>query len=627
MNINGESGIDSLTNGMLNNCSTNGSFIVKCDDNTLYDLQTTNNGNNADVLTTDGTGNTYWSAGGGGGGSSTFQDVYDTSLAITNPYIVNTQYGQDLKFKPPGTGGQNNVLTLHTGSINDYGITSDNATFTRTNTDIINVEQIHSLSYPTTVFIDLKNPTQTITITATDLLFNSKSVVNTPYAAPIEGTAFIKTGGTNQQYLMADGSALQYSANSGNSNFYLYNNVSGVMTPPPENGQVGYNNAIQANATIIYISHRTRDTIDIDVFLEQLTTIQDVYIQDQENSLNFIRYNITGTPTIITNDYISIPVLYTTPNGGGTGLTNFGNGRSLLVSFFTNSVEVDTRLSTLDTKTQNQTAIVGSTTFKGTATFNPTFSTAQALNIDYGTSINKINSYQNIGSASLCDLQLNASNYYLNSGDVYIDETHGINSPKFIVPGGSNTEFLKANGTVDNSVYLTASSGLLRYQGYIFNPFQNGTTTITSGNKSYFYTVRINRPSTINGFSTYVATGSDPVRVGIYRSFVRGSPLSNATLVGQSASTPSIIGLPFLSGAIIPVAGQSLNFNSGEYMVIGFSSQGTTNLYFTSSLATTANLDMAFYSLTYYVASGFPVSLTTSQQSSTLLNKICLELY
>ena len=52
-------------------------------------------------------------------------------------------------------------------------------------------------------------------------------------------------GGTIQQYLMADGTLFQQSATGGNSNFYLYNNVSNVMTSPLNNGQLGYNDATQ----------------------------------------------------------------------------------------------------------------------------------------------------------------------------------------------------------------------------------------------------------------------------------------------------------------------------------------------------------------------------------------------
>ena len=58
----------------------------------------------------------------------------------------------------------------------------------------------------------------------------------------VESSILKKTGGTSSQYLMADGSSLQYSANSGNSNFYLYKSHANTPTPPPTAGLVYYNN-------------------------------------------------------------------------------------------------------------------------------------------------------------------------------------------------------------------------------------------------------------------------------------------------------------------------------------------------------------------------------------------------
>ena len=82
MNINGDNTADNITNGIITNSSTNGSFNIKCDDNTYYDLQTPNNGNNTDVLTTDGVGNTYWAAGGS-------VNPFDQSLNTSNDVLFN----------------------------------------------------------------------------------------------------------------------------------------------------------------------------------------------------------------------------------------------------------------------------------------------------------------------------------------------------------------------------------------------------------------------------------------------------------------------------------------------------------------------------------------------------------
>lgn len=196
-----------------------------------------------------------------------------------------------------------------------------------------------------------------------DLIANDFNLSN---VGTILATSFIKNGGTSEQYLMADGSSLKYSANSGNSNFYLYNNGTD-LDPTPQNGYITYNTEIQDEATIIYISHRTRDTIDIEIFFKTLSTLNDVYIQDQENSANSILYNINGTPTIEDQMQITIPV--NRLSSFGTGITSFGNGHNLLISFFSNSIEADNRITTLETRTQLITATSNRTTFINSSQF------------------------------------------------------------------------------------------------------------------------------------------------------------------------------------------------------------------------------------------------------------------
>lgn len=182
----------------------------------------------------------------------------------------------------------------------------------------------------------------------------------------ITTNAFIKSGGTNLQYLMADGSVTSFSGNNGNSNIYLYNSINTITTPPPSSGRIIFNNSVQDNATLVYISNITRDSIDIEVFLSQINQISVLYIQDQTNSNNFIYYDVSGTPTLTPNNYITVPVVKTL--SGGSGSTAFGDNLNIIFSILTNQLEVNNRISTLEQKTQNQTAIVNSTTFAGSIT-------------------------------------------------------------------------------------------------------------------------------------------------------------------------------------------------------------------------------------------------------------------
>jgi hypothetical protein len=258
----------------------------------------------------------------------------------------------------------------------------------------------------------------------------------TTFAGAVYADTLVKSGGTNQQYLMADGTSLQYSANSGNSNFYLYNNGTD-QDPTPPNGFITYNAPLQDNATSIYISHRTRDTIDIEVFFKNLSTLNDVYIQDQENSDNNITYNITGNPIIVSQAQVTIPVIKRTSNG--TGSSNFGNGHNLLLSFFTNSIETDVRISNLETKTQNIEANASKLT----------------LNRSLELKINDTTDFLAIRSLD------GLSNYLImtdTNTDIYTDvNLNGndiTNVGSVVISGGSSTEFLKADGTLDDNDYL-----------------------------------------------------------------------------------------------------------------------------------------------------------------------------
>lgn len=210
---------------------------------------------------------------------------------------------------------------------------------------------------------------------STDLDANEYSITN---AGAVNAAVFVKAGGTGEQYLMADGSSLKYSANSGNSNFYLYDNGTD-QNPTPASGIITYNAGEQKPATEIYISHRTRDNIDIEVFFNNISSLNDVYIQDQSNSENNIRYNITDTPIIVNQAQITIPVKWVSSSGNGS--ISFGNGHNILLSFFTNSIETDLRLTELESKTQNINASLIGNDFTNNSSFILDPSASQSFTI------------------------------------------------------------------------------------------------------------------------------------------------------------------------------------------------------------------------------------------------------
>ena len=189
------------------------------------------------------------------------------------------------------------------------------------------------------------------------------SGLGTIFSENVYAEKFITSATQPPRYLMSDGTELSNSGNNAGSNIYLYNN-NNTLTPIPANGQIRFNQAPQPSATQLYISHRTRDGIDIeDPFLSSISALSIIYIQDQDVSENYIRFNVNSAPVIVVGSYVTLNVSYLDSNG--TGDTNFGAGMNIILSIFSNDIEIDTRLSNLETKTQNQTGFAGDTTFTG----------------------------------------------------------------------------------------------------------------------------------------------------------------------------------------------------------------------------------------------------------------------
>ena len=255
-------------------------------------------------------------------------------------------------------------------------------------------------------------------LSSSSIELNVGGINITSGALNFNGDSVISATGNSTQYIMGDGSLLTYSANSGNSNFYLYKSHTNTPAPPHDNGFVYYNSAVQASATIIYISHLSDDNIDVEIFFNNINQINDVYLQDRNDSTNYIRYNITGQPIIVVGSHIQIPVSLIV--AGGSGGISFGINHNILLSFFSNNIEVDTRLSAVETKTQNMDSVLNQTGINGNLTV-------------YGT--------------------------------------NGVTAQKFITVGALSTEFIKGNGSLDGNTYATTTitDGLLSKKLFLKN--------------------------------------------------------------------------------------------------------------------------------------------------------------
>jgi hypothetical protein len=92
------------------------------------------------------------------------------------------------------------------------------------------------------------------------------------------------------------------------ASYYEYNANVASTSPPPGNGNIRWNNAVQASSTELYVSHLTRNNVDVDIFLALVNIGDTLVIQDQNNSNNYQKWIVSGTPVSIPNTYITFPV-------------------------------------------------------------------------------------------------------------------------------------------------------------------------------------------------------------------------------------------------------------------------------------------------------------------------------
>jgi hypothetical protein len=190
-----------------------------------------------------------------------------------------------------------------------------------------------SVSNHTTLIAGLTNVTQ-----------NQTSVSNvTNFAGDVTANRFVKDGGLSNQFLMADGSTLENSNSNANSNIYLYNS-STVHNAPPNSGEVRFSAPTNEASTVLWLNHLTRGGTDIHAFLGLITTLSVIYIQQENDAENYVKYNVTATP-IFPEQHVFIQLDVTFLEGGGSGLTSFGDGTPIFISIFTNDREIDERLS------------------------------------------------------------------------------------------------------------------------------------------------------------------------------------------------------------------------------------------------------------------------------------------
>ena len=305
---------------------------------------------------------------------------------------------------------------------------------------------------------------------------SSISPNGTIFSNYIYADKFIINGATTPAYLLSDGSTIAVSGQNSQSNIYLYHN-STVHVSPPNVGEVRFNNANNTLATTLWISHITHGAngVDIDVFLALITSVSIIYLQEADNSLNYIKYNVTTNPVIVENNYITLQVSQL--SSGGSGASNFGNV-DLIMSIFSNDTEIDGRITVVETKTQNIQATSSKLTVNRSLELKldePDFFAIRSIDgfVNYLIFDDTImNLYTN--------LNLNANNLS-NVGSIKISSFENSNF------------FIKTDGTIDENDYLQATD-----------------TVITDLQAKVQNQTAIPNATTLNGYTTVILREAEP---------------------------------------------------------------------------------------------------------------------
>jgi len=150
------------------------------------------------------------------------------------------------------------------------------------------------------------------------------------------GTAWNKTTASGSGNTGATGATGAQGEPGQSSNYYSYKVHTTTQIPPTGAGEIRYNNATQTSSTVLYVDHLDNTGDDIDIFLSLLKQNDNLIIQDANNSNNYQTWRINSAPTVILNDYTSIPVTGIT--SAGTGTSGFANNHQVLFIVFSSPI-------------------------------------------------------------------------------------------------------------------------------------------------------------------------------------------------------------------------------------------------------------------------------------------------
>jgi hypothetical protein len=279
--------------------------------------------------------------------------------------------------------------------------------------------------------------------------------------------------------------------NGQSSNLFLYHAKTIITSGNPTPTYISWNNTTQRNSTHIFVSHRTKDNVDIDTFLSLITKDQKILVQDKNNSANYQNWIVSGTPSLVTaaDNYWDIPV--TLETSSGTGYSNFANEHNLLLGIFSfNGTSGTSGLTpTTNWSLSGNLTVSGTSSLDGLTTLQEV---SEVINTTPGASASTV--VYDFSTGSIWYHSSANTNYTADFINVPIDNNRAITATIIINQGstayiptsvkinnGSNETIKWSGGTASGSAnkvdiigftFIRTSSSWAQVLGQI-NPFSN----------------------------------------------------------------------------------------------------------------------------------------------------------
>lgn len=135
----------------------------------------------------------------------------------------------------------------------------------------------------------------------------------------------VPSGAAGQQAISY---AQAYQLTTGTAGLLQNYNISTTVGGTPASGTLRYNNATQTSATEIIISVLASDGLDLTNFIAQMTGGEVLYLQQETNSANYQRWELTAAP-VFGSGYATLAVSLL--SSAGTGTTGFADALPAII--------------------------------------------------------------------------------------------------------------------------------------------------------------------------------------------------------------------------------------------------------------------------------------------------------